>query len=146
MRVVPAQRCVVVGVDGSPNSLAALRRAAEEADRRHARLDVVRVIPPDQQTSPRFLWTIVRWLRLRNLVARAIPRAQHITTRLRIAYGQPHRVLPEAASRADLLVIGARKHSRRGGNPLGGDTVPTVLTSAPCEILVCADHSPDRGD
>ncbi|MGH9003247.1 MAG: hypothetical protein ACRDYV_08975 [Acidimicrobiia bacterium] len=43
------------------------------------------------------------------------------------------------------LVIGPREHSRRG-NPLGGDTVPTVLTSAPCEVLVCADRSPDRGD
>jgi hypothetical protein len=34
----PAQRCVIVGVDGSPNSIDALRRAAEEARRRNARL------------------------------------------------------------------------------------------------------------
>jgi nucleotide-binding universal stress UspA family protein len=145
MRVVPAQRCVVVGVDGSRNSLAALRRAAEEADQRHARLDVIRVVPPGEQASPRFLWTIARWLRLRSLVAHAIPRAQHITTRLRIAYGPPRQVLPEAASRAELLVIGAREHSERG-NPLGGETVPAVLTSAPCEVLVCADHATGGGD
>jgi nucleotide-binding universal stress UspA family protein len=145
MRVVPAQRCVVVGVDGSRNSLAALRRAAEEADRRHARLDVIQVISPDEQASPRLLWTIVRWLRLRSLVARAIPRAQHITTRLRIAYGRPPKVLPDAAAHAELLVIGAREHSERG-NPLGGETVPAVLTSSPCEVLVCADHAPHRGD
>lgn len=146
MRVVPAQRCVVVGVDGSPNSLAALRRAAEEADQRHARLDVIRVVSPDEHASPRFLWTIARWLRLRSLVAHAIPRAQHITTRLRIAYGRPRQVLPKAASRAELLVIGAREHSARG-NPLGGETVPAVLASAPCEVLVCADHAAtDRDD
>src|SRR5579859_1274944 len=38
---------VVVGVDGSPNSLQALRRAAGQAYRRGGGLEVVYVIPPD---------------------------------------------------------------------------------------------------
>jgi K+-sensing histidine kinase KdpD len=47
MQVLPAQRCVIVGVNGSPNSIVALRKAATEARCRHARLDVVRVLAPD---------------------------------------------------------------------------------------------------
>ncbi|GAA2437593.1 hypothetical protein GCM10010191_60600 [Actinomadura vinacea] len=141
MQVMPAQRCVIVGVDGSPNSMAALRRAAEEARRRRARLDVVRVLAPAAGTGrlPRPLRTIMEWLRLRSLVARAVVRSQHLTTRLRIAYGDPGPVLAEQAARGELLVIGARRHSEHG-NPFGGTTVPVVRERARCEIIICADH------
>jgi nucleotide-binding universal stress UspA family protein len=139
MRIIPEQRCVLVGVDGSPNSLAALRRAAAEANRRHARLEVIQVIPAHRQVAPRFLRTAAQWLRLRGLVASTIPHGQHIATRLHIAYGRPRGVLPREAERAELLVIGAQHHSQ-SGNPLGGETVPAVLSSAPCEVLVCADQ------
>ena len=63
MWVIPGHRSVVVGVDGSPNSLAALRRVAREALERHARLDVVRVLEPDAGTTPRPLRTAREWLR-----------------------------------------------------------------------------------
>ena len=43
---VPVGR-LVVGVDDSLNSLAALRRAAWSADRRQAELEIVHVIPED---------------------------------------------------------------------------------------------------
>jgi nucleotide-binding universal stress UspA family protein len=138
MFFVPGQRHVVVGVDGSVNSLAALRRAAAEAERRHARLDVIRV--PDAGTAAHPLRTIGQWLRLRTLAARTLRRSQHFTTRLHIAHGDPGTVLTDAARNADLLVIGARIHSEHG-NPFGGDTVPRVLEKAPCEVLICADHT-----
>jgi nucleotide-binding universal stress UspA family protein len=140
MLIIPAQRCVLVGVDGSPNSIAALHRAAHEANLRRARLDVLRVV------SDRRKWLlspsrVAAWLRLRRLVARTLPRAQHITTRLRIAYGSPAGVLIRAAGGAELLVVGARGHSPHG-SLLGGDTVPRVLSAAPCEVVVCADRAP----
>ncbi|MEU5994940.1 universal stress protein [Spirillospora sp. NPDC047418] len=140
MWVMPEHRSVVVGVDGSPNSMAALRRAAREALDRHARLDVVRVLEADGATTPRPLRTAREWLRLRRLVAGAIPRAQHLSTRLRVVRGGPGEALARAAEHAELLVIGARVHSEHG-NPLGGDTVPVVREGARCQIVICADHT-----
>ncbi len=136
MHVVPGPRYVTVGYDGSPNSAVALRRAAAEARRRHARLDVVRVIP----RGGGLLRTPRAWLRLRNEVARLLPRAQHIATRLRIARGEAGAELPKLAERAELLVIGARLNARHG-TPLGGETVPAVLSAAPCEVIVCEDEA-----
>jgi len=144
MQVKPAQRCVVVGVDGSPNSIAALRRAAREARSRHARLDVVHV--PDAKATglPRPLRTFREWLRLRSLVADNLDRSQHLTTRLRILYGDPGPVLAEQAAHGELLVIGAREHSEHG-SPFGGHTVPVVRSRATCEVIICADHHADSG-
>ncbi|WP_329092614.1 universal stress protein [Actinomadura citrea] len=139
MWVVPEQRSVVVGVDGSPNSMAALRRAAREASERHARLDVVRVMASRDAPARRPFHAIGEWLRLRRVVARLIPRSRHLTTRLRVLHGEPGVVLAEAAARAELLVVGARAHSEHG-NPLGGDTVPVVRERARCEVVICADQ------
>ncbi len=134
---LPGPRYVVTGFDGSPNSHAALDRAAAEADRRHARLDVVRVIPAG--SGP--LRVAAAWLDLRRQVARLLPRGRHMTTRLRIARGEPSAELIRLARRAELLTVGARFNSRHG-DPLGGDTVPAVLSGAPCEVIVCdgGDH------
>ncbi|MFB4298528.1 universal stress protein [Actinomadura sp. NTSP31] len=138
MQVMPEHRAVVVGVDGSPNSLAALRRAAREAVERHARLDVVRVLAPG--TGPNPLRTAKEWLRLRDLVAHATPRSQHLTTRLLVRRGRPGETLAKAAEHAELLVIGARANSEHG-NPFGGDTVPVARELARCPVVICADQS-----
>lgn len=136
MQVIPGPRYVIIGFDGSPNSVIALRRAAVEAKERHARLDVVRVIP--RAGGP--LRTPAAWLGLRNEVARLVPRIQHVSTRLRIAHGDPGAELTRLAERAELLVIGARQNSQHG-SPLGGDTVPTVLAGSPCQVIICADDA-----
>ncbi|SNS11379.1 universal stress protein [Actinomadura mexicana] len=145
MWVVPEQRSVVVGVDGSPNSMAALRRAAREAAERRARLDVIRVMEPGDAPARRPFRAVKEWLRLRRLVARLIPRSRHLTTRLRVLHGEPGVVLAEAAGRAELLVVGARAHSEHG-NPLGGDTVPVVRERARCEVVICADQRAAAGE
>jgi nucleotide-binding universal stress UspA family protein len=145
MRVIPAQRCVIVGVDGSPNSIAALHRAAKEAAERGARLDVVQVIDRNRRGGALPGPTrLAAWLRLRNLVAGELPRAQHVTTRLRIAHGSPPGALVRAAAKAELLVVGARGHSEHGGGLLGGDTVSRLLGAAPCEVIICADQAVGR--
>jgi nucleotide-binding universal stress UspA family protein len=136
MQVFPGPRYVITGFDGSPNSAAALRRAAAEARERHARLDVVRVIP----RAGGALRTPAEWLRLRDEVARLVPRTQHISTRLRIARGDAGAQLTRLAGRAELLVIGARLNSRHG-TPFGGDTVPAVLSNAPCKVIVCENDA-----
>jgi nucleotide-binding universal stress UspA family protein len=135
MRIVPGPRYVAVGYDGSPNSTVALRRAAAEARHRHARLDVIQVLPEPGGLRR----TPVAWLRLRKEVARLLPRIQHITTRLRIARGDTSAELCRMAERAEVLVIGA--NARRGA-PLGGHTVPAVLSAAPCNVIVCDNEPP----
>jgi len=137
MHIIPGPRYVLVGFDGSPNATVALRRAAAEARRRNARLDVVRVIDGGGPLRrPR------AWLRLREEVARLIPRSQHVSTRLRIAEGDPGTQLALLADRAELLVVGSRLNSRYGA-PFGGDTVPTVLSNARCGVIVCEDGAED---
>ena len=73
------------------------------------------------------------WLRLRNEVARG----QHISTRLRIVRGDAGPELTRPADHAEVIVIGARMNGH--GTPLNGDTVPTVLSGAPCEVIICED-------
>jgi nucleotide-binding universal stress UspA family protein len=139
MHIVPGPRYVAVGYDGSPNSTAALRRAAAEARRRHARLDVIEVIP----RAGGLRRTPVAWLRLRKEVARLLPRLQHVSTRLRIGRGEASAELCRMAGRAELLLIGARVNARHG-KPLGGETVPAVLSAAPCEVIVCENETVDE--
>jgi nucleotide-binding universal stress UspA family protein len=138
MRIIPALRCVIVGFDGSPNSLVALRRAANEAQQRHARLDVIRVLMTGRTKAQ--LSTSTEWLRLRADVAHALPTGQHLTTRLHIAHGDPATALIKAADHAELLVIGGREHGEHG-NLLGGATVPAVLNGSPCEVIICSDQT-----
>lgn len=133
---LPGPRYVVTGFDGSPNAHAALDRAAAEADRRHARLDVVRVIPAGD--GP--LRAAAAWLELRGQIARLLPRGRHVTTRLRIVRGEPAAGLVSAAAHAELITVGARLNSGHG-DPLGGHTVPAVLSGARCQVVVC-----DGGD
>ncbi|MFB4319259.1 universal stress protein [Actinomadura sp. 21ATH] len=140
MQVLPAQRCVIVGVDGSPNSIAALRKAAAEARLRQARLEVVRILVPGSAACSGPRERLKEWLRLRSVVARTVPFSQHVTTRLRIARGRPGEVLSAAAAHGELVVIGARSHSEYG-NPLGGDTVPAVWEHTRCELIICADQN-----
>ncbi|MFB9831540.1 universal stress protein [Actinoallomurus acaciae] len=136
MQVIMGPRNVVVGFDGSLNSTVALRRAGAEARERHARLEVVRVIPREDG-----LWrTLTAWLRLRGEVQRLVPRAQRVTTRLRIARGDTGTQLSRLAERADLLVVGAGRESRNGA-PLAGATVSAVLCSPPCRVIVCEDDT-----
>ncbi|TMQ79261.1 hypothetical protein ETD83_42145 [Actinomadura soli] len=103
-------------------------------------MDVVRVLEPDGALGTRPLRTVREWLRLRRLAADALPRTQHLRTRLRVVHGTPGKALAHAAEHAELLVIGARAHSEHG-NPLGGDTVPVVRERARCGVVVCADHT-----
>jgi nucleotide-binding universal stress UspA family protein len=139
MQVIPGPRYVIAGFDGSPNSAEALRRAATEARERQARLDVVRVIPGNGGIRHR----VAAWLRLRDEVAQLLPRTQHISTRLRIAHGDASTQLTRLSDRAELLVVGARLNSHHGA-PLGGDTVPAILSNARCDVIVCENGAEEH--
>jgi len=112
-------RRVVVGVDGSPGSRAALRRAAEEARARQVELQVVRayrpapVYPgggrpwpaatePTQRETEQSLAAVVE----------EVLGAEPGSVRLTVECGPTASVLLHAADGADLLVVGSRG---RGG-------------------------------
>jgi nucleotide-binding universal stress UspA family protein len=132
-------RRVVAGVDGSPNSLAALRRAIGQARLRDAELEVVRVIPENAGEAAA---TAAR-AALRELMAGFGPDGAGVPVRLRVERGQAATVLLVISAGAELLVIGAREHSAHG-NLFGGDTVPRCLDYAPCHVDICADNHDDH--
>jgi len=137
--IAPGQRTpprrVVAGVDGSPNSVAALRRAVAQAGLRHAELEVVCVIAEDAgaHTAASALTM------LRDTLVAVSPDGVGVPSRLRVERGEPALALVAVCGDAELLVIGARANSRRG-NMFGGRTVPRCLDYARCRVDVCADH------
>jgi len=135
MHAVTGSRRVVAGVDGSPNSIAALHRAVAEARRRLADLDVVLILPgtPDPVAYAAGLESLTR------LLAREYPGGLGVPVQRVVEHGDPARVLVRLATGADLLVLGARANSR-AGNPLGGDVVPVCLDWASCPLVICANH------
>ncbi|MFC6081749.1 universal stress protein [Sphaerisporangium aureirubrum] len=118
---------VVVGMDDTPHAIAALRRAADEARLRAARLDVVRVAREGEPV------TDAARIALDDLVASVLGAPTAGPVRCLITPGRPGEVLTRHAADAGLLVIGAGY----GDRPLEGSTVSTVLRDATCPVLVC---------
>jgi nucleotide-binding universal stress UspA family protein len=130
---VNGRRYVVTGVDGTPNSLAALQRAARIARERGAELDAVYVLPPGSDPAQ----ADAGYLML-HMAARCAA-TDGVVLRPVVAAGDPAEVLIKRSMHAELLVIGGRCHSEHG-NLLGGDVVPYCLSHAGCPVDVCADH------
>ncbi|MFI6480970.1 universal stress protein [Nonomuraea sp. NPDC050663] len=113
---------VVVGIDGSPSSIAALRRGRAEADRRRCELLVVHVAAPTEQSHAH---------------GEGLLREFTGGDRSLLLTGVPGSVLAGHARDADLLVIGTAFAKA----PFEGSTVSTVLHRVPCPLIVC-----DSGD
>jgi nucleotide-binding universal stress UspA family protein len=111
---------IVVGVDGSDNSVRALRWAAEQAQLTHADLHAVyvwefpymEIVPPSPlgATLPPYAdMEEAAKARLEDTLARAqLPR--DVRVERIVLDGSPARALLDAAKGADLLVVGARGH------------------------------------
>jgi hypothetical protein len=95
-------RVVVVVVDGSPESGAALRQAASQARQRNALLDIVCIVA-DGAAGPA---SILAKVRLGEFTRRECPHGMGVPVRLRVERGDPQRVLPEVAAGAELLING----------------------------------------
>jgi nucleotide-binding universal stress UspA family protein len=100
---------IVVGVDGSPDSLDALAWAAHEARIRDANLEVVYALfyrPELLEQYPGLLENE------RSILSAAVARARHleptVETTGRIADPPAAKALIEASAGADLLVVGSR--------------------------------------
>jgi nucleotide-binding universal stress UspA family protein len=158
MKHIPAGRRIVVGVDGSPASVAALGWAAREARLRQAELHAVyawegaeRCRAPyatcpglprpeeDRAAAASLLAASVR-----AALGRAPPRG----LRTELAEGHAERMLLDRAAGAELLVLGSA--GRAGHLPqAAGPVHRACLRGAPCPVVIvgCVRRSvTDRQD
>jgi nucleotide-binding universal stress UspA family protein len=152
MAIDPGVRRIVVGVDGSAESVAALRWACREASLRAAEVHAVLALESacHQVASyavptPRHSggsWGAARDV-LRRSVSDAVRRYPGVTVRTKINEGLAARVLLDHAREADMLVLGRTAHDPdryRGAGPV----IRVCLRSAPCPVVIIgSDVTPD---
>ncbi len=130
-----SKRLVVVGMDGSPNSLAALRRGVKEARQRSAGILLVHVIPADAPYQ-----AVTRGYTMLDMAGRCeFPDGLDVPLGCLVDCGDPAEALIKRSIHAELLVIGGQIHSEEG-SLLGGDVVPYCLRHASCPVVICADQ------
>jgi nucleotide-binding universal stress UspA family protein len=151
---------LVVGVDGSPRSYAAIRVAQEEASLRGTRLVAVMAFGSDgvlgtpagrPLTTPRAPEEdrVLAESTLRSVIRAALGhggtgQAADEAVESRVEAGQPGRVLVEAARTLDavMIVLAARKEG--APSRLLGAVSQYVLRNAPCPVLVVPETSKAR--
>jgi nucleotide-binding universal stress UspA family protein len=138
------QELVVVGVDGSAESVAALAWAARYASATGARVQallawhypgVVGEPPVDKvPESVRAQTEQEEQATLDEAVAKAVP-GEPTGVEKSIGYGHPAEVLINASTEADLLVVGSHGHRAFTGMLLGSVSLHCV-TGAFCPVVV----------
>lgn len=149
------RRLVVVGVDGSAQSVAALRWAARYAAATGAVLRAVMAWhypsaaaqPPVGVTlaSVRSETEAVMQKALDDAVAQAFGDQPVGGLETRISYGHPAEVLIDASKEADLLVVGSSGHGAFTGMLVGSVSIHCV-TSAFCPVTVVRGTAADAED
>jgi nucleotide-binding universal stress UspA family protein len=136
-------RRVVVGVDGSMASRAALRWAAREAGLRQARLHVVCAQDPDRERAAPYAGHARRsaaeegglapgvWLKA--LVDAVLENGPLIQVDEEVVAGPAAKVLLSYAAGADLLVLGDPATSQ---HDVIGPVARACLRHAPCPVVV----------
>jgi nucleotide-binding universal stress UspA family protein len=142
---VPAVRWVTVGVNGSAESVAALRWACREASLRGAAVHAVHVregqchslasyaVPapasPDDVSadSADSIDDVVR--------AVQADQAPEVEVRVEVVDGLAARVLLERCEGADMLVLGTANDTPGAGRPVG-PVIRACLRRAPCPVVV----------
>ena len=136
---------VVVGVDGSEASVAALGWAARYADALGASLQAVLTWhypsaaggPPTGVAPPAVTSEVERSRHqiLDDAIARTCGDKPALTVERRVIYGHPAQTLVDESKNADLLVVGSRGHGGFSGLLLG--SVSTHLaTHAFCPVTI----------
>ncbi|TDO66462.1 nucleotide-binding universal stress UspA family protein [Kribbella sp. VKM Ac-2571] len=134
---------VVVGVDGSEVSAAAIRFAFQEAARRRVGITAVHAaMPTRQHPSLRVPADIVEQVD-RQLFAEAMDSKQvlipGIDVRMKLVHAHPAQALIDASAGAELIVVGS--HGRGGfTGMLLGSVSQAVLHHAACPVAVVRPH------
>ena len=140
----PAQGRIVVGVDGSAPSEAALRWAVRQASLTDAAVEAVIAWHTPTMTGG-YAWAPVSVLDaedwgdvaakvLADAIAEAVPEAAEQITPV-VSEGNPAQVLITQSAGADLLVVGSRGH---GGfaEALLGSVGQHCVHHAPCPVVI----------
>ncbi|HEY3478301.1 MAG TPA: universal stress protein [Streptomyces sp.] len=124
---------VVVGVDGSPSSLAAIELAFAEADAAKAELVAVEVRRPRDAAWPEFLEDTQ--VHLAELLAGHRERYPDTEVRHEMLTGRPGQMLASASRHARCLVVGSRG---RGGfrGMLLGSTSRALVNHTHCPLII----------
>jgi nucleotide-binding universal stress UspA family protein len=144
MAIDPGVRRIVVGVDGSAESVAALRWACREGSLRAAEVHAVLAlesachqvasyaVPAPRQNSGS--WGAAREV-LRRSVSEAASLYPDVSVRTEITEGLAARVLLDHAREADMLVLGRTAHRP---DPYGGagPVIRACLRAAPCAVVI----------
>jgi nucleotide-binding universal stress UspA family protein len=146
-QAVPTHR-IVVGIDGSPSSVAALQWAARQADLTGSNLEAITTwewptsfgspLPFPSDYDPE---EDARTM-LKGVIGQVMGEHPGISVQATIVEGRPAMVLVEASERADLLVVGSRGHGEFAGMLLGSVSEHCV-TNAHCPVLVL--RAPEHG-
>jgi nucleotide-binding universal stress UspA family protein len=157
MTVDPGVRRIVVGVDGSAESVAALRWACREACLRAAEVHAVLALESACHQVASYAVPAPRqagksWGAARNVLRRSVTEAASlypgISVRTEITEGLAARVLLDHARNADMLVLGRTSHSPdpyRGAGPV----IRVCLRAAPCPVVIIGSAetaAPNPGD
>lgn len=143
MDAVPVRDHVVVGVDGSPASLAALRWAARAAALRHRPLHVITSLNwpplaapdgvgrswPSQGLAEDGRWAVAETVALAGRLAPAVPVSGEVVN------GLPGAVLAGESARAAVVVVGGRSAAGVAAL-LPGPVSGYLATHAECPVVV----------
>lgn len=141
---------ITVGIDGSPGSLAALRWAIEDARRRGSTIRAVNAwqLPYHQGYLGHLALEGLHepladaaHQTLSAALADASMNTEGINITPVVAEGPPARVLINAATDADLLVVGSRGHGGFRGLMLGSVS-QQCAQGATCPVVIVPGHSP----
>jgi nucleotide-binding universal stress UspA family protein len=140
----PGVRRIVVGVDGSAESVAALRWACREASLSAAEVHAVLALEASCHRVASYAVPAPRqisgsWGAARDVLRRAVSEAAAlfpgVSVQTEITEGLAARVLLDHATHADMLVLGRTPHGPdlyRGAGPV----IRACLRAAPCPVVV----------
>lgn len=145
---------IVVGVDGSDQSMCAVEWAAEEALRRDLRLRLVHVEPEwlyDEPSETRAA-ALREWLltgagdMLHRAVTTARRRSPHVVVETEHLTGQVARVLLERSDDAAMIAVGCRGAGAAAGLLLGSTTLQVVTHTKIPAVVVRQPPGAARGE
>jgi len=140
---------IVVGVSGSRASAAALRWAADEAQRCNGQLRIVRIweaecsaaYAPRRQREPEQQQARAA-SELAATVREAFGARPPDNVIVELAEGKAERALVERSAGADLLVLGSKSPPSLAGHSIGA-VIRTCLSRAHCPVVVVARATTD---